>query len=344
MSYRQLAEAARGNIGPYCKACPVCDGRACKSAMPGPGSKGSGTGAARNYEAWQRVLVNMDTIHAAFEADTSVQVLGQRLSVPVMIAPVGDVKMHYGERYDTFEYNEGALRAAAGEGTLALTGDGVNGHIFEQNCEVMERLNGRGIPTIKPWDMPTVFQRLELALAAHPTAIAMDIDAAGLPILKGREPMAGAKDASQLAEIASACHDAGVPFVLKGVMTPRAAEAAASAGADAVVVSNHGGRVLDGVPATADVLPGIVDAVGAHMEVLVDGGLRSGLDVFRALALGARACLMCRPFVVAMFGGGEEGVRAYIRQLKAELADVMEMCGAATVDDIRPSMVFSAKE
>lgn len=104
--------------------------------------------------------------------------------------------------------------------------------------------------------------------------------------------------------------------------------------------SNHGGRVLDGVPATADVLPSIVDAVGNRVEVLVDGGIRSGLDVFRALALGARACLVCRPFVVAAYGGGEDGVRSYLDQLQAELVDVMEMCGAATTADICREMLW----
>ena len=168
----------------------------------------------------------------------------------------------------------------------------------------------------------------------------MDIDAAGLPFLRGQQPPAGAKDEGQLAEICAVCHDAGTPFVLKGVMTPGSAERALRAGVDAIVVSNHGGRVLDGVPATATVLPAIADAVGNDAEVLVDGGIRSGLDVFRALALGANGCLVCRPFVVAIFGGGEQGARDYLRQLAGELSDAMEMCGAATVAGIRPDMLY----
>ena len=87
-------------------------------------------------------------------------------------------------------------------------------------------------------------------------------------------------------------------------------------------------------------LPGIAQAVGGDLEVLVDGGIRSGLDVFRALALGAKACLMCRPFVVAAFGGGEDGVAAYLGQLMAELKDSMEMCGAATIADIDESVLW----
>ena len=340
MKYSELAAAARGNIGPYCKACPVCDGRGCRNTVPGPGAKGTGTVAIRNYAAWQDVLVNMDTLHAPFEADTACTVLGRELSLPVMIGPVGDVQRHYGKKYDTVGYNECVLRAAEREGTLAWTGDGLDARIMADSCDLISKLDGAGVVTVKPWDSNTLDAKLAQALAARPAAVAMDIDAAGLPFLKGQNPPAGAKDEGQVAEVVAACHEEGIPFVLKGVMTPAAAERAAWAGADGIVVSNHGGRVLDGVPATALVLPGIADAVGDDLEVLVDGGVRSGLDVFRALALGAKACLVCRPFVVAAFGDGADGVSALLCQLKSELADAMEMCGAATVADIDASMLW----
>ena len=334
MSYSDLAAAARGQVGPYCKACPVCDGRACRNTMPGPGAKGTGTVATRNWEAWQRVMVNMDTVHPSFAASVGTRVLGRDLSLPVMIGPVGDVQRHYGRRYDTVGYNGCTLRAASSAGTLALTGDGLDGSIMDEACALIGRLGGAGIPTVKPWDEGTLHRKLGQALGAHPAAVAMDIDGAGLPFLKGQEPPAGAKDVSQVAEVVARCHEAGVPFLLKGIMGPRVAEKAAEAGVDGIVVSNHGGRVLDGVPATADVLPAVVDAVGEQVEVLVDGGIRSGLDVFRALALGARACLVCRPFVVAVYGGGEAGASEYLGQLAGGLAEAMGMCGAHSVASI----------
>lgn len=340
MSYVDLAAAARGNIGPFCKACPVCDGRACAGVIPGPGDKGVGRVAHRNWGAWQALSVNMDTLHETYSADARVTVLGQELSLPVMVGPVGDVRKHYGERYDTTGYNEAVLHAASSMGTLAFTGDGPDPSLMTAATEVVARLGGRGVPTVKPWDDETLETRLSQILLTRPAAVAMDIDAAGLPFLRGMNPPAGAKSPEQIARVAARCHEAGVPFVLKGVMTASAALRAAEAGVDAVVVSNHGGRVLDGVPATADVLPSIVDAVGDRVEVLVDGGIRSGLDVFRALALGARACLVCRPFVVAAYGGGEDGVRSYLDQLQAELVDVMEMCGAATTADICREMLW----
>ena len=340
MSYADLAAAARGNIGPFCKACPVCDGRACAGIMPGPGDKGVGHVAEKNWRAWQGISVNMDTLHEFFSADTRTAVLGRELSLPVMIGPVGDVQRHYGEKYDTVSYNRCVLAAAAGECTLAWTGDGLDGSIMTKACGLIGELAGAGVPTVKPWDDVTLGHKLEEALATRPAAVAMDIDAAGLPFLRGQEPPAGAKSAAQIADVAARCHDVDVPFVLKGVMTPTAALRAAEAGVDGIVVSNHGGRVLDGTPATAAALPEIVGVVGDEVEVLVDGGIRSGLDVFRALALGARACLVCRPFVVSAFGGGEDGVRSYLSQLHAELADTMEMCGAATVADITRDMLW----
>jgi len=338
MSYAELSISARGKMGEYCRACPVCDGRACGSKMPGPGAKGSGTVAIRNYDAWQQVLVNMDTIYEPGEVSCATNLFGHEFSLPVMVGPVGDVNRHYGPDYDTVSYNRCVLTAASEAGSVALTGDGMNPDIMRLACELIGELGGAGIPTIKPWSQSTVMEKLELAKAAYPIAVAMDVDAAGLPFLKGFNPPAGAKSQEALAEVVAACE--GFPFIVKGVMTPWGAEKAAEAGASAIVVSNHGGRVLDGTPATAEVLPEISDAVRGDVTVLVDGGIRSGLDVFRALALGADACLICRPFVVATYGGGEQGVRDYLGQLAAELTDVMAMCGARLLEDIDEECVF----
>ena len=129
------------------------------------------------------------------------------------------------------------------------------------------------------------------------------------------------------------------PFLLKGIMTVRGAEKALAAGAAGIVVSNHGGRVLDQCPATAEVLPEIAAAVGGKLKIFVDGGIRTGMDVFKALALGADAVLIGRPFVTAVYGGGAEGVRAYVEKLRAELTDTMAMCGAHSLSEITPDMV-----
>ena len=123
-------------------------------------------------------------------------------------------------------------------------------------------------------------------------------------------------------------------------MTVKGARKALEAGAAGIVVSNHGGRVQDGVPATAEVLPGIAEAVKGQMAVLVDGGIRTGVDVCKALALGADACILARPYVTAVYGGGAEGVRVLTEKVKTELADTMTMCGVHSLAEIDREMIF----
>ena len=336
MTYQEMLSAARSCIGPYCKACPVCNGLACKNTMPGPGAKGLGTGAIRNYQKWQEVCVNMDTICPNGPVDTSVQLFGQTFSVPFFAAPVGALKLHYSDKHDDLSYDGILVPACQAAGTAAFTGDGTDPAVFRGAAEVIHAVHGFGIPTVKPWDRDTIFDKLDQVRNADPVAIAMDIDAAGLPFLQNLTPPAGSKTVEELREIIAY---AGRPFILKGIMTVRGAEKAAAAGAAAIVVSNHGGRVLDQCPATAEVLPEIVKAVGGQLTILVDGGIRSGLDVFKALALGADGVLIGRPFVTAVYGGGAEGVSLYVNKLRSELADAMAMCGVHSVAEIDSSCV-----
>ena len=336
MNYQEILENARTCMGPYCKACPVCNGKACTSQMPGPGAKGTGTVAIRNYEKWQDICVNMDTICENGKADTSFEIFGRTYKAPIFAAPIGAMKLHYGDKYDDLEYNNILVPACADAGIAAFTGDGVNAAVMQGATEAIRAKDGKGIPTVKPWDVNTLQEKLELIKASGSFAVAMDIDAAGLPFLKNLTPPAGSKTTEELAEIVKA---AGVPFILKGIMTVKGALKAKEAGASAIVVSNHGGRVLDQCPATAEVLEEIVQAVGKDMKIFVDGGLRSGVDIFKALALGADAVLIGRPYVTAVYGGGAEGVATYTEKLTSELADSMTMCGAHNLSEISREMV-----
>ena len=247
------------------------------------------------------------------------------------------MRLHYGDKYDDLTYNNILVRACANAGILAFTGDGTDPKVVEGASEALKANGGCGVPTIKPWDMDTIREKFALVQESEPFAIAMDIDAAGLPFLQGLTPPAGSKSVEELKQIVSWAQR---PFILKGIMTARGAEKALEAGASGIVVSNHGGRVLDHCPATAEVLPDIVDAVGGKMTILVDGAIRSGMDIFKALALGADAVLIGRPFVTTVYGGGEEGVQLYVQKLKAELADTMRMCGAHSLADIDRSMLY----
>lgn len=165
------------------------------------------------------------------------------------------------------------------------------------------------------------------------------IDSAGLPHLKSR-PDAGTKTPEQIRKLKAAVD---CSFIVKGVLNTKCAELAVDAGADAIIVSNHGGRVLPGAPATAEVLPEIVEAVGGKAKIIVDGGIRSGYDIFKAIALGADAVMICRPVLVSYYGGCTEGIRVYIQKLKGEFSDAMYMCGARKVSDIDGNMIRLTK-
>ncbi len=335
MTYDEIQANARGQMG-YCHSCPVCNGLGCKNTIPGPGAKGSGTVFNRNYNAWQEILLNMDTIGKIGSVDTTFSLFGEAFDLPVFAAPIGAVQTHYGDKLDEKTYDELMTCGCRSAGIAAFTGDGLKDQVFEAGCDAMARC-GFAIPTIKPWNKELVFRKIDQAKAKGAKMIAMDIDASGLPFLKKMNPPSGPKSVEELREFTQY---AGIPFIVKGVMTVRGAQKALDAGASAIVVSNHGGRVLDHTPATASVLPEIAEAVGRKMTIFVDGGIRTGMDVLKALALGADAVLIGRPFVNMVYGAGEEGIQVYVNKLKAELSDTMEMCGCTTLKDITKDVIY----
>ena len=310
-----------------------------QNTIPGPGAKGIGDVAMRNWQKWQEVRVNMDTLCENAEIDTTATLFGKTFSLPVFAGPVGAVKLHYGEKHTDLEFNDILLQGTKNCGIAAFTGDGTNPLVMESAAQMIKKYDGCGVPTIKPWNIDTIKEKFDLIKDSGCFAVAMDVDAAGLPFLKNMTPPAGSKTTQQLKEIVSL---SPAPFIVKGVMTVKGALKAKEAGASAIVVSNHGGRVLDGTPGTAEVLPEIVKAVKGEMTILVDGGIRSGLDVFKALAMGADGVLIARPFVTAVYGGGTEGIAAYVDKLRTELCDVMAMCGAKSIADISSDMLYKA--
>lgn len=331
MNYAECLELARGKMGNYCKACPECNGRACKNQMPGPGAKGIGDTAIRNYDKWKEIRVQMDTLVEKRPIDTSLSLFGKNFQYPFFAGPVGAVNMHYGDSLNDVSYNDILVSSCAEFGIAAFTGDGMDSNVMVAATEAIKKAGGLGIPTVKPWNVEMVREKMALVKDAGAFAAAMDIDAAGLPFLKNFNPPAGSKSVEELREIVKA---AGVPFIVKGIMTVKGALKAKEAGAAAIVVSNHGGRVLDQCPATAEVLEEIAKAVDGSMKIFVDGGIRSGTDVFKALALGADSVIIARPFVTAVYGGGREGVEAYIQKIGSELADTMAMCGVSSISEI----------
>lgn len=129
-------------------------------------------------------------------------------------------------------------------------------------------------------------------------------------------------------------------LILKGILDVEDAREAVKIGSEAMVVSNHGGRQLDGAPSSISMLPKIVDAVGTQTEILFDGGIRSGQDVMRALALGAKACMIGRSYIYGLGAGGQAGVTKALELISGELSVTMGLCGVNKIDDIGPHVLM----
>lgn len=331
MNYQELLEQAKVRIGPKCRVCRDCNGVACRGEIPGLGGKGTGSSFIGSFEYLANLRIRMDVIYQDQGQDPTFQCFGKSFAAPVFVAPIGAIGLNYNNNMNEQSYGEAVVEGAVMAGCAAFTGDGVNDTVFNAPLEAIQRVGGIGVPTIKPWGMGDILEKIRRAEDAGAMALAMDVDSAGLALLAAQGKPVYPKSAAELAEIISA---SSLPFVIKGIMTVKAAKAAAKAGAYGIVVSNHGGRVLDYAQAPCAVLSEIRAAVGEELKIWVDGAIRSGGDVFKALALGADGVLIGRPYSIAAFGGGKEGVALYTRKITDELKDVMKMTGCASLKDI----------
>lgn len=340
MNYAEVLENAKKNIGPKCKVCPVCNGIACGNTLPGPGSKAPGNGANDNFKAWRAIRLNMDTIAPNVAIDTSVDFFGKTLALPLVTGPIGSIRAQFNPTDDVKDFNEKCLAACEAKGIMHFYSTGIEEIVHASALKSRLAHSNCGVPVINPDEDEKIVAQMKKCLAAGeaPLASCVVVDSAGLPHLKARLGTAGTKSVEQLKALKK---EAGVPFIVKGIMTAKSALKAVDAGADAIIVSNHGGRVLSDTPATAEVLEEIVQAVKGRAKVIVDGGIRSGVDMFKAYALGADLCLICRPILISYYGGGQEGIELCISKFLDELKDTMYMCGARNISEITRDMVIT---
>jgi len=332
---QELRKKARERVKARCRVCPVCNGVACAGELPGMGGIGTGMSFQNNVAALAKLRLLMRVLHGANEPDTSLDLWGKKLALPVLAAPVGSVASNLGSGMSDADYTGFLVRGCRAAGTLAGVGDGLDAATFEKNISMVGDDGASVIAFIKPWAAKEEIRlRLDMAAAAGITVCGMDVDAAGLPALRRRGTPVSTQTPKELEQVVMLAHARGCKFIVKGIMSADEAVIAADAGADAVLVSNHGGRVLDFSPGTAEVLPAVADAVGARVLVMMDGGVRTGADVLKALALGAKLTLICRPVVVAVHGDEQEGVSKYFSQMKDELAQAMRLTGCANLDSI----------
>ena len=336
MTYQEVLEKAKSVMAPKCRVCPDCNGKACKGEIPGLGGIGSGSSFTVCREYLSRVKVLMDLVYEPAEIDTSTELFGRHFDVPFFMAPIGGMGSNYNGYLTDEAFAEISIKGMLESGSLAFTPDGFYDSLFELQLPIIKEAGGIAVPTVKPWELTKLMSRIRQAEEVNALAVACDIDSCGNLLLKKAGKPVYPLSQQAMSEIV---RSTSIPFIPKGIMTPSAAVRCADAGCYGIVVSSHGGRVMEDSPAPCSMLPEIRKAVGTRLKIFVDGGIRSGMDVFKCLALGADAVLIGRPYVVAAHGGGQEGVVLYSQKLKNELHDVMVMTGCKSLADISRDMI-----
>lgn len=336
MNMNEIRAAARERLKGYCKVCPVCNGVTCAGEVPGMGGALTGSSFKANVEDLAKVKVRLKTIHDAKNPDMTFDFFGTKLDLPLISAPVTGTGVNLGGAVTEEVYIDSVVNGSVDAGTIAMIGDSANPKFYEIGLDTLKKVNGKGTAIIKPKDNKVIIEAVKKAEEANVIAVGMDIDGAGLITMALQGTPVGPKTVDELKEIISST---SLPFILKGIMTKEEALLAIEVGAKAIVVSNHGGRVLDSTQSTAKALYEITDAVKGKIMILVDGGVRSGVDVFKMLALGADAVLIGRPIVIGAVGGYREGVAKVINEMKSQLLQTMILTGAKDLDSINKSMI-----
>lgn len=332
MNIKTVRQTAREKLKGYCRVCPECNGKACAGEVPGMGGAGTGASFKNNVKALAAFRINMRTLHGAKHPDTTLKLFGQDLNTPILGAPIMGNNFNMGGALNEQEWAEAMIQGCLTSGTLGCTGDVPDLAMYNTALDVIAKAQGQGIPFIKPREHDVVISCLRRAEEAGALAVGMDVDTAGLVTMK-----VGPKSKEEMKAIISST---SLPFIIKGIMTVSEAEMAIEVGAAAIVVSNHGGRVLDHTPGTVEILPEIASAVNRRIPVIVDGGVRSGVDVLKMLALGADVVMIGRPLIIGGYGGGAEGVALVLRRMTNELKQAMILTGCATLDDINIDVLF----
>lgn len=298
-----------------------------------------------NIAAWRAHLLVPRVVTGDARPDLSTTVLGSPLSLPLLIAPMAA----QGLAHPLGELATARAAAAAGAGMIVSTSSHTP---LEQLATVPSALTWFQLYPAK--DAGATAGMIDRARAAGAKAIVVTVDSV-LVKSTHRRPHGGPGltqlpypmhpevpyEAAQLdwAGLARLVESAGIPIVVKGVLHPEDALRSVDAGCAAIVVSNHGGRQLDGAVPTALALADVAAAVGDSAEVYVDGGIRRGADILRALALGARAVLVGRPVLWGLAAAGEAGVARVLEVLRTELAEDAVQAGARDLAAIDPGLV-----
>jgi len=331
---------AREKLRSVCAVYPFCDGgkdRICQReafGRPiGMGGAGLGGSFSANVSALAQVRLKTRVVGEHFSPDTTFQFFGRALSMPIMGASTSGVG-RYGDAIGEAEFCQAAVEGCRKAGSLSWRGDTFfYTETDHPGLESIEEVSGDGVQIFKPRANDVLKRLIERAEKAGCPAVGVDLDGYGSTNFARAGQPVYRKSMADLCELVECTH---LPFIAKGIMCTEDAEACLQAGVKILSVSNHGGRVLDTTPGVAEVLPDIAGMAGDRALVIADGGIRTGYDVLKMLALGARAVLIGRDVIRAAIGGGADGVRLHLEHLSKVLKRAMLMTGCpdlSSVDD-----------
>lgn len=339
VDWKQVEERARARFTDrVCWVCKACDGENCASGVPGMGGSGRMSTFRDNAKALAEYRIVPRYIRESVQVDSTLELFGRKFEHPIFAAPMTGAVTNLQGAIEEYEFARILLEGSRQHGGLGWVGDGASPEKYKTILQALGAVDGLGVAIFKPRaDTDALIRRFRESEEQGVLAVGMDIDAISFKTmqLRGQATVARGFDAIRRLRDATA-----LPFVLKGVLSAEDAELAIAAGVDVIVVSNHGGRVLDDMPGTARVLPEIARTVGGRIPVLADGGVRSGQDAYKMLALGADAVLVGRTLAIAAVGGGVSAVKFLLSQYAGELRKSMNLCGAASLKDIREDHVL----
>lgn len=334
-----ISQTARQKFGKeICWVCKICDGTDCASGVPGMGGVGKMETFQDNSRSLKEYSILPRYIRENVTPKTNYNFLGRELSIPIMSAPMTGATTNMNNAIDESQYSSIVVQGSLESGTLGWLGDGATPDKYLSMLSVLKKFEGNGVLICKPRaDEGLLKERFQEAEKQGILALGMDIDAFNFKTLVQKNQQGPSRNINDLERIRSYTK---LPFIIKGIMTPEDAELALSIGASAIVVSNHGGRVMDEMPGTARVLPKIAEKIYKRIPVLVDGGIRTGMDVFKMISLGADAVLIGRPISIYAVGGDVAGVKFLYNQFTNELKNTMNITGAENIHQINKDMIL----
>lgn len=340
-----IRKMAQKKMMGICGVYKICDGdstRICQGQSYGKplkfGGIGSGASFHNNVIALKNYKLKMKLIGNHFEADTSYDFFGNKLSMPIMGGSVAGVNSFGGSEVITEkEFCRAVVLGCMEAGTVGWRGDTYTYSLKNSyGLDSIAEADGWGVKIVKPRDQEIIKQFYQKAEKVGCIAVGTDIDGCGSFAMSSHDQPVFRKS---LDDIRFLVDSTNLPVIIKGIMCIDDALDAVKAGASAIVISNHGGRVLDHTLGTATVLEEIVPKVKGKTKIFVDGGVRTGYDVLKMLALGAEAVLIGRDIVRAAIGAGIEGVKIHMEYLQKTLAKAMKMTDCNTLKDISPTIL-----